>query len=253
VLGDLAVDQGTLRSLIRTGDAATQTLAARDDQIRGLMTVAAATFDTFASNSRDMEQAIEQLPGTLRQTRSTLGRLDVSLDQLEPLMTDLRPGARQLRPLAAAARPALAQLRATVPGARDAVHTMRRTAPAVTALLEKGTPFMKKLAPMLDDLSPIAGCLRPYAPELAGFFSNWTSYTQNYDDEAHYARVRVNEGQTSLTDVPAITTDQFIKLAGIKYAGLRPPGFNGGKPIFLPQCGVGQDAVDPTKDWEDGR
>jgi hypothetical protein len=31
----------------------------------------------------------------------------------------------------------------------------------------------------------------------------------------------------------------------------RPPGWNEGKPWFLPQCGAGPDAVDPTKDPED--
>jgi len=169
------------------------------------------------------------------------------------MIADLAPGAAKLRPLAASLRPAIAQLRETAPGARDAVHTLRLTAPAVTRLLAHGTPFMGKIDPMFARLAPISACLRPYAPDLAGFFSNWLSFTQHYDNRAHYARVRVNEGPSSFTDTPNMTTDQFTKLMPLRYVGLRPPGFNGGKPLFLPQCGVGEDVVNPAKDWEDGR
>jgi len=253
VFGDLAVEDRALHQLVRYGDAATATLAARASQIRGLMTVAAQTFDTFARNSGAMEQSIQEFPGTLRQTRTTLARLDTSLDNVQPLMADLRPGAAKLRPLAASMRPAIAQLRETVPGARDAVFTLRKASPDVTALLAKGTPFMRKLNPMFADLAPISACVRPYAPDIAAFFSNWLSFTQHYDDRAHYARVRVNEGPSSSTDTPNLTTEQFVKLTPLRYVGLRPPGFNGGKPLFLPQCGVGEDVVNPAKDWEDGR
>ena len=39
---------------------------------------------------------------------------------------------------------------------------------------------------------------------------------------------------------------------GQGYALVRPPGYNAGKPWYLPQCGAGRDGVDPNKDPEDG-
>jgi hypothetical protein len=135
------------------------------------------------------------------------------------------------------------------------VRTATDSAPEITALLRVGAPFMTMTAPVLSDLAPMLGCIRPYAPEIAGFFTNWASFSQGFDGTSHYARVRGVEGPTSLNDVPDLTTAQFLAAAGVGtvYAGLRPPGYNGGKPQFMPECGVGRDVLDPAKDWEDGR
>lgn len=255
VLADLGSDERALRTFIdRTGGAMAQ-LASRRAQIRALMTVGAQTFRTFAANTSGVQRSLEQAAPTLVAARGTLARLDRSVGRLDALLADLGPGARALRPLAAAARPALAALRRTVPEARGTVRTATHSAPEITALLRDGAPFMTKTAPVLSDLAPMLACIRPYAPEIAGFFTNWASFSQAFDGTSHYARVRGVEGPTSLNDVPDLTTAQFLAAAGAGtvYAGLRPPGYNGGKPQFMPECGVGRDVLDPAKDWEDGR
>jgi hypothetical protein len=58
--------------------------------------------------------------------------------------------------------------------------------------------------------------------------------------------------QTAFNDTP-LTSKQMVDATGAIYAGLRPPGLNAGHPLFMPECGVGQDVLDPAKDWEAGK
>jgi len=50
-----------------------------------------------------------------------------------------------------------------------------------------------------------------------------------------------------------ITSAQYTKLTGQKYALVRPPGYNAGQPWMLPDCGAGADGLDATKDPEAGK
>lgn len=248
----LADDTTALSNLVRSADRVTGTLAARQAKIRSLMTVASKTFATFSANTTGVRESIERFPAFLRQTRTTLRRLDPSVDKLDALMDDLAPGAGKLSTFAAVARPTLASLRKTLPDVVDVAKTARKAGPDITGVLADGVPFMKKLDPTLTSLTPIVGCLRPYAPELAGFLSNWASFTQAYDGTSHYARVRAVVSQTAFNDNP-LNSKQLVDLTGAIYAGLRPPGLNSGHPVFMPECGVGQDVLDPSKDWESGK
>ena len=58
--------------------------------------------------------------------------------------------------------------------------------------------------------------------------------------------------QVSLASNHAYPIDAatFTQLSGKKFALPRPPGLTAGQPWFLPDCGAGPDALDPTKDRE---
>lgn len=251
LMRELASDDVALSQFVGHTDAVTKTLAAHRSQISGLMTVANRTFSAFAANTGNLQATLDKTPGALSEARTTLARLEPTLDRLDGLVKDVAPGARALRPLAASARPAFADVRDIVPQALSTVRDVRATAPSISTLLSTATPFVKDATPTMTGLSGIVSCLRPYAPEVAGFLSNWSSWTKNYDRYDNYGRVRAVEGETSFTDTPDIKTSALTALAGTTYAGLRPPGLNAGKPWFMPECGVGKDVVDPTKDWED--
>jgi hypothetical protein len=97
------------------------------------------------------------------------------------------------------------------------------------------------------------GCLRPYAPEIAGAASNWASYATSHDDVGGYIRLRTLYSPSSLTDTPNLKSDTYAKLTGQTYAMPRPPGMSAGEAWLMPECGVGPDALDPSKDPEDKR
>jgi virulence factor Mce-like protein len=253
LFGELAANDGSLKALIASTHRAARTLASRKDQLAGLVTVASRTFGTFAANTRAVGSSIRQAPGTLQDARTTLARLDTSVGGLTALVRDAAPGAAQLPGLAVDARPAVDQLAQTAPVIGELLRSGRVAAPNVTRMLTKGDPFARRLTPILADLAPMFGCLRAYSPEIAGTMSNWAGYAQNYDGYGHYARMNVLGGPTSFTSTPAMSTADVAKIPGLVYAMPRPPGMNEGAPWLLPECGVGADALDPSKDPEDRR
>jgi ABC-type transporter Mla subunit MlaD len=269
-MSQLSADSYALRSLITNGRRVTSTMAARNAAIQGLVTVAAQTFHTFASNTRGTQDSIAELPSTLRLARSTLSRVDSSVDRLNGVMVAVAPGARRLVPLADQAQPALAQLRATVPSALATVRRATAAAPHISSLLDAATPFMKAAPSTFGDLAPIVACLRPYTPELGGALVGAGGAHQNYDvvdpklnpEIVKYVGPVRADGrveQHGLRAMPMVSeasaekpTDsaQFAKISGKLYAFPRPPGLNAGKPWFIPECGITQDALDPSKDPE---
>ncbi len=253
VFQDLAADQAALRRLVVAGHKTTRVLAAKRPQISDLMTVAAATFDTFAKNSTGVRESLDEFAPTLVDTRNTLRRTDGSIAGLDGLVADLKPALVSLKPFIRVARPAAADLRQLAPATTSTIRTLGTNAPAITAFLEESVPFSKRLTPVLGRLSEQLNCVRPYAPEIAGFFSNWSSWAQGYDNSSHYGRIKAVFNASSFTSFPPIKTSGFLDTlgSGLKYAMPRPPGLNAGKPWLLPECGAGADALDPTKDPED--
>lgn len=253
VFQDLAADEGALRQLVASGYRTTNVLAAKRPQISDLMTVAAATFDTFARNSDGIRASLDEFAPTLVDTRSTLRRTDRSIAGLDGLVGDLKPAVAALKPFTRIARPAAADLSRLAPAANATLASLRTNAPAITRLLKDGVPFSKQASPVLSTLGVQLNCVRPYAPEIGAFFSNWSSFTQGYDNTSHYGRVKAVVNATSFTGYPAMDTKAFLDTAGagLTYAMPRPPGLNAGKPWLLPECGAGADALDPTKDPED--
>lgn len=279
-LQSLGSDSAALRGLIRNTRKTMGTLSSRSGTVSDLVTVTAATFDEFAQNTQSMEQALVESPSTFREARTTLSRLDSSVDKLDKLVVDLRPGARQLTPLARAATPTLRELRRTVPIAVDTVRTVTKASRPLNNLLTAGTPLMERLGGSAEGLAPQVACIRPYAPETAGAItglSGWTQQSQVLSNQTEYERAQnlptrhrgPSPGENrhiaknlraqpivsarSFHSFPSeISSEAFAKLTGISYAYPRPPGLTAGQPWFQPECGVGPESLDPATDPENG-
>jgi hypothetical protein len=85
---------------------------------------------------------------------------------------------------------------------------------------------------------------------MAALLSTWASFTKGYDHDGHVGRLWANYGPTSVTSTPDISTEDFTRRTGQGYGLVRPPGYNAGKPWYLPECNAGPDGVDPAKDPE---
>jgi len=89
---------------------------------------------------------VQELPGTLRQTTSTLGRVERFAKVLGPSLENLRPAVRALGPSQRALRP-----------------FAREAAP----ILEKRVrPFVRETRPLVRDLRPAARDLATSSPDL---------------------------------------------------------------------------------------
>jgi hypothetical protein len=95
------------------------------------------------------------------------------------------------------------------------------------------------------------GCIRPYTPDIVAFFSNWADWLSATDGKDRYGRAN---GETLIPAGSNAETKNSGQIAqqypGLRYGFPRPPGYNAGQPWFLPQCGAGPAALDPTKDPE---
>lgn len=249
---DLARDDRALRAFVLNTNRAMRTLGARSGEISSLIGAASETFDEFAQNTRGIEQSLDKFGPAVQEARTTLTRLDESVGTLDGLMQDLRPGAKELSSLSKDLRPALASLRQTVPDAVTTFRETRKAAPAITTVLKDAQPFSKEAGPALTEVAPMLACLRPYAPEIAGLLSTWSSFTRNYDHISHIGRIWANTGLTSPTSMPnSVMDSDTLAPLGQGYALVRPPGYNAGKPWFIPECGYTEDGLDATKDPTD--
>jgi hypothetical protein len=191
----------------------------------------------------------QRLPDTLRQTRATLQRTDTSIGHLRALTEALAPGAKELPSFVTAAAGAISSLRDVAPSATATLRRGSAALPPTTRLLEKGTPFLSQLRDVLDRFTPMMGCLRPYGPELVGFLATWAGFAKNYDVSDHHSRTVLQA--LPMGNGSQMTSAQLVKSTpGVVYAFPRPPGFNVGQPWFIPECGVGPAALDPSKDPE---
>ncbi len=278
---DLAADTSALEGLVRNTDRLTTTLATRAGAVSDLVTVAARTFEAFGSRTREIQQTLDGVAPAMGEARTTLARVDTSIDGLDGLVSDLQPGVARLKPLARAAAPALRELHGIVPAALSTVRTTTRVAPELRTLLANGSPFVNRTTRILKEATPMVACIRPYAPEAGGALVGLGGWLQSYQLKSrdrtadmdlldqpfpyrgrledgkhrqHGIRARINASTATLHAwPPVVTTELFTKIGLKQYAYPRPPGLIGGQPWFLPECGITKDALDPSKDPEEKR
>lgn len=249
LLADLGADPLALQALVRSTDRVVHAVARSRPGVESLVSGAATTFDAAASQADDIETTLAQTSHTLATARGTLARADHTLIAAKALTERLRPGIREVRQLADPAAGVLGRLVEVGPLARSTLATARRAAPDVDALLERLRPVMPRVASIGRQADRQVHCLRPYGPEIAGFASTWSGFLANGDGADKYARVLVQQTPTP-TGTPMIPKEAAATFPGFSYAFPRPPGFNVGKPWFIPECGVGPEAVDPSQDPE---
>jgi phospholipid/cholesterol/gamma-HCH transport system substrate-binding protein len=180
-------------------------VSARDDALAGLVSNLSKTTAALTSNGEALGESIGLLPNVLRKANTTFVDLRASLDDLTPLVDDAKPVVKdkliplldELRPFARDARPAVRDLSATVrrPGADNDLVELLRRQPAIDTIANKSAQRNGKqregalpaTARALSDLAPQVGFIRPYAPELAGWFDDFST-TGGYDALGNYSR-----------------------------------------------------------------
>jgi phospholipid/cholesterol/gamma-HCH transport system substrate-binding protein len=139
-----------LRRLVNRYGLLMQELGRHPAALRRLVSASQAVFDALASQESNISEAVAELPGTLRQTESTLARVDTLADVMQPSLNALRPPFRQLTPTNAALQPFFSE---TTPIVREEIR-----------------PFTRAAAPYLDDLEPAAADLADASPDLEQAF-----------------------------------------------------------------------------------
>jgi phospholipid/cholesterol/gamma-HCH transport system substrate-binding protein len=137
-----------LRRLIHSLDVINTELAGRGPTLTQLVSSSAAVFHALGSENASISRAVGDLPGTLAQTTTTLGKVQRFAQVLGPTSENLRPAVRALNTANLAVRPFAVE-------ARPIIHSQIR-------------PFVR-------DSRPLVRALRPASQDLAASSPNLTS------------------------------------------------------------------------------
>jgi len=164
----LAVSQ-----FLREGGEVFGALSERRGQLRGLIENTNTVFETTAERNEDLAMTFQILPTFLRESRTTLSRLEQFAIATDPVVTALRPTARELAPTVRA----LGRLSPELEGFFGALERMIAAAPAgfeaTRRLLDDDLPpLLARFDPWLAQVNSILEVIGMYRREVTALLGN---------------------------------------------------------------------------------
>jgi virulence factor Mce-like protein len=144
---------GDLIAAVRSTRDVTANLDKIDAKLASLIDNGNVAIGVTAARSADISSTLQIAPGALDVTRREMASLRGTLDRVDPVAEELRPGARVLDDTARSLRPALDDVR---PVLRDTKPLLRDLDPAVQRLqttARRGTPLIAQLQPTVNRLN----------------------------------------------------------------------------------------------------
>ena len=139
-----------LRRLINRYGLLMRELSGKDRELVRLVRASNEVFEAFASEDLNVSAFVSKLPGSLRQTESTLGKVDRLSRRLGPALESLRPAFREI---ATANRSVLPLAREGAPIVKNQVR-----------------PFARAAQPFNENLGQAADALAKAGPDLVKTF-----------------------------------------------------------------------------------
>jgi phospholipid/cholesterol/gamma-HCH transport system substrate-binding protein len=221
LINELVTDQKAFTDFVVNSSRVVTAIAARRDDLAGLVTNANATTGAIAAENKALEQALGLLPGTLRKAnttfvnlRATLSDLDVLVSESKPATKELAPFFQRLRPLVADARPTIKDLRQLIrrEGADNDLLELLAKAPG---LERAARPAFANGITALRKSTPVLNFIRPYAPDLAGWIRDFGQTTANYDANGHFARIQPMFNAFNLNNQTLVPRGDSARALGI--------------------------------------
>jgi phospholipid/cholesterol/gamma-HCH transport system substrate-binding protein len=151
VTSQVQTRRANLRRLINSLQRLNTELASRDDDLAQLVSASATVFRAFASENNNISRAIRDFPPALRQTTSTLGKVQTFAEILRPTADKLRPAVRALN----------RANHAIQPFAKEAAPILRT----------RIRPFVRAARPVVRDLKTPGKQLADATPDLTRSFT----------------------------------------------------------------------------------
>ena len=161
----VAQRHANLSRLVHSLGDLNEELAGKSDDLAALVDSSAAVFRAFASEQSNVTRAVGDLPGALRQTTDTLGRVQRFADALRPAAVHLQPPLRALN------------------RANSAVQPFAKEAAPIVA--NQIRPFVRDARPVVRSTTTPAAQLATAAPDLdrtfgvLNHFLNMVGYNRN--------------------------------------------------------------------------
>jgi phospholipid/cholesterol/gamma-HCH transport system substrate-binding protein len=146
----VALRHRNLRRLIHQLNVLNGALAQKGDDLAELVGTSSQVFRALASQDQNITRAVGDLPGTLRQTTQTFGKVKTLADVLGPAVTKLRPTVKALD----------SANKEITPFATEAAPILRTEI----------RPFVRDARPVVRDLKPASKNLATATPDLTSTF-----------------------------------------------------------------------------------
>jgi virulence factor Mce-like protein len=116
-------------------------------QLQALVSDFDTTAAAFAARSRELREAVAELPRTLRAAQPALAELNAAFPDLRALARELRPGVRSSTPAIEASTPLVHELRGLVsrPELRGLVGDLRSAVPSLARLSAATVPLYRQV------------------------------------------------------------------------------------------------------------
>ena len=190
VLAILARQNRQLNRLAVDSDQVISALARKRTNIASFINESNTVGQATAARSADLERSLQELPGFLRELRSTTNRLDAFSTTATPVFSDLRDAApaltratKDLGPFSNAATDAFTSLGNAAEQAGPDVVASDPVIKQVRGLARSGEPAAKNLARVLSTLRKTGGI-----GYLMQFIFNSAGSINIFDQYGHYLR-----------------------------------------------------------------
>ena len=192
------------RFIVQTSRLVTD-VSARDGVLADLTRNLATTTSALTSNGQSLADAIGLLPNVMRKANTTFVDLRAALDDLTPLVDDAKPVVRtklipllaELRPFARDAVPAIRDLSKVIrrPGSDNDLVELLRRQPALDQIADQTAQrngaerpgALPQTIKAFRGATPQLAFLRPYAPDLVGWFDDFST-SGAYDAMGNFSR-----------------------------------------------------------------
>jgi len=171
LLRPLAEQEVALRRLFRDTGRVFRAISREDGELRGLITGGEATFGALASRDDALAETFQVFPTFLRETRTTMRRLEAFARNTDPLVRDLREPARDLAPTLRDLGDLSPDLEKLFRDIDPLVRASRRGVPAAERFLEGAEPVLEATHVFMPELNPILSYLSFARVQLAQFIT----------------------------------------------------------------------------------
>lgn len=235
---ELNRDTPLFRRFITANAKLVTDVAERQDDLAGVIDHLATTFGAIGRQRTALADAISQLPDFMRRANTTFVNLRATLDDLTPLVNESKPVAKKLRPFLRQLKPFAEDARPTV---RDLANLIRKAGPNndLIELTQSNIPVrdiaigpvqangatregaFPATAKALGASAPELSSARPYAPDLIGWFDDFT-HSGTYDalGGASRAALHVN-AFTAIGNIPQIVVNPLLTTPSLRAAGFQ--------------------------------
>jgi ABC-type transporter Mla subunit MlaD len=256
VFTDLSSEDTALSTLISSTATISDAVQQANPGVQTLLTGAASTFGTIASQSTQLQQIITPLGHAFQTFGNATFNLAAELYKVRPVVVKLNPAITQLDDLSTPVNDTLREVVNVEPTAVSTLKTVSSQGPRIDTLLTSArTKLLPQLATVANQAVPMLDCIRPYTPDVVSFLQQWASY---FGDGYNTPHVNVLNALIDILPFPAEMPIDSAQMHAI-FPNLHiefpaAPGTRSGEPWYQPQCDITPaDDVDPESHTFDPR